>query len=186
MSLRKNTYPEGSVAAVLSSSLQGFSESLVKKVMDIELCLPSSIPTSTEALWTSSTTSCPQILLSKDCWNIDIPSTTQLIFSTLDVIAAAKAGGNATYSVFKRGELDTKVDPRTPIAQLVEPKATNPVSLLGLDVGCMPDNAISPPLALSEYVEPFDVSDQQLLLTPKYAHTDLHLGKLHLNLESLQ
>jgi hypothetical protein len=170
MSLRKNTYPEGSVAAVLSSSLQGFSESLVKKVMDIELCLPSSIPTSTEALWTSSTTSCPQILLSKDCWNIDIPSTTQLIFSTLDVIAAAKAGGNATYSVFK----------------LVEPKATNPVSLLGLDVGCMPDNAISPPLALSEYVEPFDVSDQQLLLTPKYAHTDLHLGKLHLNLESLQ
>ncbi len=128
--------------------------------MDIELCVPSSIPKSTETLWTSSTTSCPQILLSKYCWNVDIPSTTQLILSTLDIIAAAKTSGKATYSVFKRGELDTKVDPRTPIAQLIEPKATNPVCILGLIVECMPDNAISPPLALSEYVEPFDTSDQ--------------------------
>lgn len=32
-------------------------------------------------------------------------------------------------------------------------------------------------MALSEFVEPFDQSEQSLLLTPKYWCIDLHIGK---------
>ncbi|PMD25870.1 hypothetical protein NA56DRAFT_744873 [Hyaloscypha hepaticicola] len=83
-----------------------------------------------------------------------------------------------------------QLDPRISIAQLHDPKELHPISLIGFNLRSVPVTSFSAPLALSEFVEPHDERNLQLLLTPKYGFTDLHmdvpallglLGRMRLN-----
>jgi hypothetical protein len=82
---------------------------------------------------------------------------------------------STSITAFRRGEADTKVDPRMAIAQLHDPRDCNHVSLIGFSLASVPDTSFSAPLALSEFVEPCDESNLQLIFTPKYCFTDLHI-----------
>lgn len=68
-----------------------------------------------------------------------------------------------------------QVDPRTSISQLHDPKEQHPISIIGSKLPSFSDMSISTSLALSEFLEPHDERNLQLLLTPKYCFTDLHL-----------
>jgi hypothetical protein len=155
----------------LSVLLEGFNPAILKTILNITLCTLDNVPSETESLWETSTTTLPRLFESADCWN-EIPlESTKLILETLDAIADP----NTTIAAFRRGEVDTKVDPRISIAQLHDPKELHPISLIGLNLPSIPETSFSAPLALSEFVEPRDESNLQLLLTPKYCFTDLHI-----------
>jgi hypothetical protein len=106
-----------------------------------------------------------------ECWNEKPPKWTKLILETLD----AMADPSTSITAFRRGEAGAKVDPRMAIAQLHHPKECNPISIIGLNLPSAPDTSFSAPLALSEFVEPFDESNLQLVLAPKYCFTDVHI-----------
>lgn len=154
--------------------LAGFRESLITAVQQTHLSDPANLSDNIKELWTSTTVTYPRILSANDIWIVDPPTTTNLVLSTLDAIDAAKAGPSA-FTVYRRGEADAKRDPRLAITQLMEPKESDPMTIIGLDI--LPDDALAVPVALSEFADAYDVSNQQVLLTPKYAHTDLHIGK---------
>lgn len=162
------------MALNIQASLAGFRESLITAVQQTHLSDPNHLSDHTKDLWTSTTITWPRILPANEVWMVNPPSITKLILGTLDAIDAAKAGPSA-FTVYRRGEADVKTDPRLAVTQLMEPKESDPMTIIGLEI--LPDDALGVPLALSEFADAYDVSNQQLLLTPKYAHTDLHLGK---------
>jgi hypothetical protein len=98
-----------------------------------------------------------------------------MILSTLNIIESAKSDPGLSCRAYCRGEVSTTVDPRTAVAQLYEPRLSNPICLVGFKLPIIADGLLTTPLALSEFVESFDEADQQILLTPKFCLTDLHL-----------
>lgn len=112
------------------------------------------------------------IFKAKECWDEEhLPSTEQLILSTLDEIDSTKF----SYTIYRRGEGVTNADARLAIVQLSEPNEANPMIVIGLTPPELPETAFHPPISLSQYVEPHDERNQQLLLTPRFTITDLHI-----------
>jgi hypothetical protein len=155
----------------ISVLLEGFNPAIIKATSNITLCTLDNVPSEIENLWETLTTTIPHLFESAECWNEKLPESTKFILETLDAIADP----DTTITAFRRGEADPKVDPRISIAQLHDPKELHPISLIGLNLPSVPDTSFSAPLALSEFVEPHDERNLQLLLTPKYGFTDLHI-----------
>jgi hypothetical protein len=161
----------GAAMEDLSVLLEGFNPAILKAISNTTLCTLDNVPSETESLWETSTTTLPRLFESAECWNEKPPESTKLILETLDAIADP----NTIITAFRRGEADTKVDPRVAIAQLHDPKELHPISLIGFNLPSVPDTSFSATPALSEFVEPHDERNLQLLLTPKYGFTDLHI-----------
>lgn len=139
----------------------------------------------TKEMWTQSTTTWPHIFESEQCWVSKRPSTEQMMFHTLDLIASRKLAEKENRAddyreycpAFRNGAIDSKIDPRTAIAQLYEPNKTHCVALIGYRLpDLLPDESVQVPGALSTMVEPHDETNLQALLTPKFWVTDLHIG----------
>jgi hypothetical protein len=108
-----------------------------------------------------------------------------MMFHTLDLIASRKLAEKENRAddyreycpAFRNGAIDSKIDPRTAIAQLYEPNKTHCVALIGYRLpDLLPDESVQVPGALSTMVEPHDETNLQALLTPKFWVTDLHIG----------
>ncbi|CZT10695.1 uncharacterized protein RAG0_15104 [Rhynchosporium agropyri] len=126
------------------------------------------------SLWLGSTTTLPRIFSAAECWDEEhLPSTTKLIVFTLHHIEATKKVSDRTYYVYRRSEQAPTVDPRLAIAQLVQPAESGPVVLIGLDI--IPKGVFHIPVSLAEFIEGTEEADQQLLLTPNFSFTDLHV-----------
>jgi len=158
-------------------SLKDFDPDTFKLIQSLQLSTLSHCPEEIRAMWTESTTSTPQLLSSQHCWTRAPSNTTDLILATLDQIQGAKSDLTIGIPTYRRGEVDSTLDPRLAVAQLAEPNPNDPISIIGLRLEIMPDNLLKAPVSLSKFVEPFEEEDLQLLLTPKYCATDLHLGK---------
>ncbi len=153
---------------------KGFGNASIKSTLAVSLSGSTDVPKEIEMLWNHSTTSLPRILLARDCWDEEhLPTSTKLILSTFDNIDAARATGTCSYTVYRRGESSATTDPRLAIAQLSNPTNACPVVLIGLDI--VPESVFHVPISLSEFVEGHDESNQQMLLTPKFSLTDLHI-----------
>jgi hypothetical protein len=85
-----------------------------------------------------------------------------------------------TCAVFSRGEGDDSVDLQEAIAQLVDPEPNNPVFLTGLKLPLLSKSLFRTLIELSNFVEPYEETNIQLNLTPKYSFVDLHIGKVQL------
>jgi hypothetical protein len=170
----KTTTKLSKQAVLLVNELQVLDKRVHGLVSSFALSTSSDISAKDLALWTGSTTSSPQILISQECWNNGPPDITKIILSTLDAIQQKKTDPAISFVTYRKGGSDEDADPRLAIAQLSEPNATNPAAILGLDL--IPEGSFEASLALSEFVEPFDQSQQSILLTPKFWNTDLHLG----------
>jgi hypothetical protein len=154
--------------------LEGFNASMLKTLLSIPLSTSDNVPLETQKLWEESTTGLPRLFAAAESWNVEPPTSTQLILSTLDLFESSKASGAPpSYTAYRRGEADPKADPRIAIAQFCEPNRANPMAVIGLDI--LPESSFAAPLSLSEFVEPYDEKNQQLLLIPQFSHTDLHI-----------
>ncbi|PVH83869.1 hypothetical protein DL98DRAFT_652299 [Cadophora sp. DSE1049] len=167
--------------------LEEFGTAIKNIIEDVTLTTLMTMNKSQMDLWNGSTTTWPQIFRAEECWKKKSPSSEELILETLDLIAARKAAEKRNkvddYKVYivpySQGLVDSDMDPRKAIAQLHEPDKSNPVGLIGYRLPkFMPD--VNPgfvtPAALTKFVEPFNEENRQVLLTPKFWATDLHIG----------
>lgn len=110
-----------------------------------------------------------------------------MILGTLDLISARKNAERRKkvddYKVYivlySQGLADPVSDPRKAIAQLHEPDKSNPVALIGYRLPkLMSDEnpGFITPVTLTRFAEPFNEDNRQILLTPKFWKTDLHIG----------
>jgi len=137
------------------------------------------ISSATSKLWTTNTTTIPLILKSQDCWSSGSPpSHEQILLATLTRIGDHQKNPRLVYiPAYCRGEKDTSLDQRLAIAQLSEPRRSNPIALIGFRLpDTLPDSSLRVPESLSTSVEPFGEVNLQIILTPKFWVTDLHIG----------
>ncbi|RDL40244.1 uncharacterized protein BP5553_00223 [Venustampulla echinocandica] len=158
----------------LLNTLVGFDKGTLKVLQGMRVSPLRSIPKKVQDLWTESTTTWPRLFPAEKCWTKTPPSSVDLVLATLNKLAES-SNENKTFTTYRRGEPDSKADPRTAIAQLYEPSTSAPVSLIGLNIPELPDDLLKCPEALSKHVEPYDESGHQLFLTPRFSQTDLHI-----------
>ncbi|KAK0117247.1 hypothetical protein ONS96_013080 [Cadophora gregata f. sp. sojae] len=158
----------------IHETLKGFPRQAVNKILGLQVSTLEQCSEETSRLWTQSTTMVPRVFFATECWDEEsLPSTTTLIISSLNLFETTKNDKCRPYEVYRRSEQSPNVDPRLAIAQLIEPSEASPVTVIGLDF--LPQGSFHVPISLSEFVEGFDEANQQLILTPKFAITDLHL-----------
>ncbi|KAL5323908.1 hypothetical protein ACEPPN_008450 [Leptodophora sp. 'Broadleaf-Isolate-01'] len=142
--------------------------------------------TSQMSLWNESTTTWPRVFEAGECWEKRSPTSEEFIFETLDLISARKLAEKRNkvddyqvyIALYSQGIVDSDLDPRKAIAQLHEPDRLNPVGLIGYRLPkLIPDDnpGFVTPVALSRVVEPFNEHNRQVLCTPKFWMTDLHI-----------
>jgi hypothetical protein len=129
------------------------------------------------SMWEQSTISLPRVLRAEQCWNPHPLTNKELVLATLDFLNDQSMDSRSTYTVFSRGERDDSVDPREAIVQLVDPEPTNPVLLTGLRLPLFSNGLFRTPIEPSNFVEPYEETNIQPNLTPKYSFVDLHIGK---------
>ncbi|PVH83851.1 hypothetical protein DL98DRAFT_615218, partial [Cadophora sp. DSE1049] len=152
----------------------GFRSQTINKILALQVSTFEHRSEETARLWTESTTMVPRVFPAAECWDEEnLPSTTKMIISTLNLIDSTKNNECRPYDVYRRSEHAPKVDPRLAIAQLIEPTEASPVTVIGLNF--LPQGIFHVPVSLSEFVEGVEEANQQLILTPKFAFTDLHL-----------
>jgi len=144
----------------------------------------------TIALWEQSTTTWPRAFDSDNCWTGPKPSFPELYLATQNKIADLKvekfkqrsdiypSSDKGVYiPAFVKGEMALWKDPSEALLQLLRPNPANPMALVGfrLPEDC-PDHILTTPPALSEIITPADETNLQIVLTPKFWVTDLHIG----------
>jgi hypothetical protein len=168
------------------SQLQDFEDSAKLEIEKLSLSTMDEITPEMEKMWNKSTITYPQILESDHCWKSQPPTSEELFLKTDDLIAARKLaekhGKQDDYKeycpAFRDGLYDPTLDPRKALFQLYEPKKKNPVAICGYRLPeFIEDSALKPPLALTKFVEPVNEDNLQILLTPKFWITDLHIGR---------
>lgn len=172
--------PANSVKNLLKA-LDGFDQGVIRVLQDIKLSTLDNIPQKTQRIWTQSTTTYPHLFPANDCWLKEPPPLSDLILATLDIIASENPEEDGTFNICRRNEY-SDADPRIAIAQLLDPAPARTVMLTALRAPGFDNSMMSTPQALAEYVEAYDHGNHQLLLTPKYAHTDIHFGKMTLEI----
>jgi hypothetical protein len=145
-------------AKELVSELKSLDQKTFDTIAVLSLATSGDVSPEIRALWNGFTTTLPQILDAADCWNVKVPRMADIIVATLDQIEARKTDPTINFQTYRRGGTDESLDARIVIAQLSEPDKNNPAALFGLNV--LPEEAFEAPLALSEFVESFDVSEQ--------------------------
>jgi hypothetical protein len=137
-------------------------------------------------MWKQSTVTYPQIFKSAHCWKDEPPTKRKLFLETLKLIdarkLAEKTGTEDDYKAYcpayANDEYDSSLDPREAIFQLCDPNKQNPIAICGYRLPeLLADSALRAPKALTKNVEPFAEDNLQILLTPKFWITDLHIGE---------
>ena len=136
---------------------------------------------SVKLLWCSSTTSFPRLYESLQCWHDQSPSSRELIVQTLQCLknyeTASSPNNELKFKVNYQGEVCPSIDPELVVAQLVEPDSRNPAFLTGLRLSLVDERGFRTPYLLSTVAEPFEESNIQVNLTPKFSFVDLHIGQ---------
>jgi hypothetical protein len=183
--LQKPGPKEKTKVQLLLDCLHKFDSSVYRMLQDITLSTPEEASLETKELWTSATATRPQTFESRFCWRSYPPSGVDLIIRTCNSIAArkqAEAKGTADdyedyVPAFSKSLYDENLDPLTAIAQLSHPDITKPAALVGYRLpDLVPDGSLVCPEALTQFVEPFKEENLQILLTPEFWVTDLHIG----------
>jgi len=177
--------------ATLLDSLREFNSETKDQLKDISLSMIDGLSINVKELWTQSTTTWPQIFDASTCWTVQSPTSADLICHTINKIVARKAAEKQAakktakvdeykhyLQVYSRGQVDSSVDPRLVLAQLYELNKFNLMAILGYQLkSLVPDSSLTTPEALTKFVEPFNEDNVQILLTPTYWVTDLHIGR---------
>jgi hypothetical protein len=159
----------------LVDELDGFDQHMMGVLYQASLSTIDAIPLDISSMWDACTTSVPRVLKAEGCWIPRSLATKELILATVDFLNDKATG--CTYTVFRRGEKDNRVDPREAIAQLCDPESLNPIFLTGLRLPCILEGVFNTPMELSNFVEPYEETNHQLNLTPKSSFVDLHIGE---------
>lgn len=161
----------------LLEGLDGFDESTKALLESIPLSTLDDISEGDKNLWEQVHTTYPRLFQSKKCWGGQPPTDIALFLATMKMISESKSSSNPPYTAFCRGEIDGEVDPSIALAQLWSPDPAMPVSLVGFNLPeILPKTIFRAPEEMSLYIEPFEEGNQQLLVTPTYSKTDLHIG----------
>lgn len=176
---------ETAKARIILDCLHKFDLNTLRMLQNIPPSTPEEASPETKELWTQSTATWPQIFESRFCWKRHPPSGVDLIIQTCNSIAARKealAKGIADdyefyVPAFSQSLYDEKLDPLTAVAQLSHPDITKPAALLGYRLPeLLPDGSLVTPETLTQFIEPFNQDNLQVLLTPEFWVTDLHIG----------
>jgi hypothetical protein len=76
-----------------------------------------------------------------------------------------------------QGEVDEAFDPYLVLSQLIDPDPNKPAFLTGLRLPSVDYFGFRSPYDISTIIEPFDETNNQVNLTPKYSFVDLHTGR---------
>ncbi|KAL2073108.1 hypothetical protein VTL71DRAFT_10432 [Oculimacula yallundae] len=172
--------------STLLRRLDDFGAITRQSVEGLQLSTIQGMPPDQQDLWTESTTTWPHIFEADECWKKKAPTSEELIYETLDLITARKAAEKRKkvddyqvyIALYSQGLVDSDLDPRKAIAQLHEPDKSNPVGLIGYRLPKFISDTqpgLVTPAALSRFVEPFNEDNRQVLCTPKFWTTDLHI-----------
>lgn len=155
----------------LLEDLDGFDESIKAFLKDIPLSTVENMSEETREAWKTSTTTWAQTFPSEDFFEKHPPDSETLIKELLKP-------GPISWTAFCKGDKDSDIDPISVISQLHEPNPKKPLAIMGirLDTISADPPILFPPEYFSEIAEPFDVGNQQILLTPRFWETDAHLG----------
>ncbi|TVY59536.1 JmjC domain-containing histone demethylation protein [Lachnellula suecica] len=158
----------------LFNSLQGFDRKLINAMREMPLSPLKNMSWKAQEVWEKTTTTYPRLFPAKDCWLQEPPRQSDLILETLEIIERQVPNQEDTFDVHFHGELST-IDPRIAVAQLSDPNPTGAIDLVGLRAAHMEEDMVTTPRELSKIMQAHDRRNFQLLLTPKYCHTDLHI-----------
>jgi hypothetical protein len=165
--------------AEFSNLLSDFDEDLKDSVKNILVFNLKDMPRTSRDLWSTSEVQLPHLTASGypsgRCWKSEYPNETSLLLATM---SSLKAQVSSRTQVYRRGETDKTTDSEVALAQMAYEDRSNPVWLTGLYLKALTDGAFRPSVAIDKRVESFDITNQQLLLTPKYTFTNLHIGKV--------
>jgi hypothetical protein len=138
------------------------------------------MPSSVKELWCSSMTSSPLLFKSSRCWQDRPPSVRGLVLDTLNSLqnhgSSSLSESECSFRINYRGEVNTSVSPAMAIAQFLDPDPVDPIFITGLRMPVVNGIGYRAPYELSTIVEPFEESNIQVNLTPKYSFVDLHIG----------
>lgn len=167
--LIQKSFYKNDVQSILED-LDGFDESVKALLKDIPLSTVDNMSEETRQEWKKSTTTWAQKFPSEDFFDRDPPSSETFIRDILKP-------GPVSWTAFCKGDRDPDIDPISVISQLHEPNPKNPLAIMGIRPSTISTDPIfTPPVSFSEIVEPFDVGNQQVLLTTRFWETDAHLG----------
>lgn len=162
-------------ARKLLDEIEGFDQLMMEKLYQASLSTVYATPPDIVSMWNDYTTSVPKVLKAEGCWIPRSMTTKELFLETVDFLGDSSSKG--TYEIYRQGERDENVDPREAIAQLCDPEPLNPIFLTSLRLPCIRRGVFETPVELSNFVEPYEETNHQLNLTPKFSFVDLHIGE---------
>ncbi|KAJ5537509.1 hypothetical protein N7494_006988 [Penicillium frequentans] len=130
-------------------------------------------------LWLESTSSVPRLLNSSHCWRVRAPLARELFMDTIEeistVTSTTQKSSESRFRANFQGEVDEKLDPYIVLSQLIDPDLNKPAFLTGLRLPSIDHFGFCSPCEMSTTIEPFDETNDQVNLTPKYSFVDLHI-----------
>ncbi|KAJ5203619.1 uncharacterized protein N7498_004498 [Penicillium cinerascens] len=131
-------------------------------------------------LWYKATSSIPYLLNGSHCWRGRAPLARELFMDTIREISTENSMTQKTsetqFRVNFQGEVDEAFDPYLVLSQLIDPDPNKTAFLTGLRLPSVDNFGFRLPCDVSTVVEPFDETNNQVNLTPKYSFVDLHTG----------
>lgn len=132
-------------------------------------------------LWLKCTSSTPYLLNGSRCWRGRAPLARELFMDTIRELSTTNStterSSEARFRANFQGEVDEAFDPYLVLSQLIDPDPNKPAFLTGLRLPSVDSLGFRLPCDISTVVEPFDETNNQVNLTPKYSFVDLHTGE---------
>ncbi|KXL41588.1 hypothetical protein M433DRAFT_72742 [Acidomyces richmondensis BFW] len=129
-------------------------------------------------LWLKSTSSAPRLLDGSHCWRGRAPLARELFMDTIKEISTENSttqkSSESRFRANFQGEVDEAFDPYLVLSQLIDPDPNKPGFLTGLRLPSIDQFGFRSPCDISSIIEPFDETNNQVNLTPKYSFVDLH------------
>ncbi|TVY73555.1 hypothetical protein LSUE1_G006060 [Lachnellula suecica] len=190
LSNNKSATATGNKDQDLVDILHEFPSNTLAMLRDTPLSTTRNMSNDTKDLWFNSTTRCPGLFASESGWKSGAPSASDLLVATQRLIANGYSRDDElkqsfyaeNIPVFIQDIPDSSMDPFKVIAQLHAPNKANPVAIIGCRLpDLLPEDSMITPAALNQFVEPSEAKNSQILLTPKFWTTDLHIGMIPTN-----
>ncbi|CAG8971725.1 hypothetical protein HYALB_00007205 [Hymenoscyphus albidus] len=124
---RSSAAPQSSVAEIIDTMV-GFDDETINALRRMELSTLDNLPRRVKTLWDTTTTTPPRIFPAERCWVQKSPSAATLVLSTFDILGDRTQPQPTTYQRGQQAAAD--FDPRIAVAQLIEPDAASPVTLI--------------------------------------------------------
>ncbi|OBT78266.1 hypothetical protein VF21_03041 [Pseudogymnoascus sp. 05NY08] len=162
--------PQTHSEQILHLEQKSFIPRVVQTFKTLKLCTPSDISPETQALWIKYNGRVPTTIDARECWGKKRPTDKELFLATYEYLQDPKE-----VLVIRRGEtINDLLAARDAFGQLANPYCWQPIKLIGFQLDILPDGILTFPFP-SDIVQRYHPSNLQLMLTPKYSRTTLHL-----------